>query len=237
MSFACRAVVVVWIAGYLAWSAGGAPIEPLVAPARVTFEAAEARVREPEAKPVPTPVTAAGVEQGEALLDAPGSFPALTCRYDRFEGFTHYARAMHALGARFVVVRQRRIVGEWDLAAGKLREPTLGGAYSPRARDYSEEPALRDVASRARTEFGAGAEVMMLVPRVLDAGLFGGVATALRERGDSHHAYRELRGRYQRGSGGGVQIVIEDGLRPDGSVAPIDLVFDLAEIAAVAEGA
>jgi len=204
------------------------PIEP------VGVDAATPASPTPGTESRPAPVTAAQLREGETLLAAAGSFPVLSCSYERFGGFFHYARAMHALGARFVVVRQRRIVGEWDLAERRLQTLTLAGAYSPRARDYSEEPALRDVTRSVREEFGTGAELMMVVPKALDAGLFGGIAQGLRERGDSHAGYRELRGRYERSAEGGVRIRIEQGLRDDGGVTPIELVFDLGEIAALA---
>ena len=58
---------------------------------------------------------------------------------------------------------------------------------------------------------------MMLVPRALDAGLFGGIARALEERGERHADYREIRGRYVRAVAGGVRLRVDAGLHRDGT--------------------
>ena len=55
-------------------------------------------------------------------------------------------------------------------------------------------PADEYIARRARAQYGAGAVVMMLVPRTIDAGLFGGISRLLAERGEDHGATDE-RGR------------------------------------------
>ena len=83
-------------------------------------------------------------------------------------------------------------------------------------------------ARAARERFGSDAVVMMLVPRAVDAGLFGGISRALAGRGDDHQAYREIRGRYQRRPGGGVRLRVDRGTRLDGSEVAMDLLFDLA---------
>ncbi len=76
----------------------------------------------------------------------------------------------------------------------------------------------------------------MLVPRQLDAGLFGGIARALAAQGEPAADYRELRGRYREGGAGGVRLELEEGVRRDGSRRPLDLVFDLGQIEAAAQG-
>ncbi len=232
LRLACRAVVAVWVAGYLGWTAlATAPAEP-----EATASAA-ARVRPRPPLPAasspaePIAVGAADLAAGRALLDGDGAFPALHCSYDRFSSFLDYARAMEGLGARFVVVRDRRIVGAWDPRANTLGETPVDASFSPRARDYSDEPALRAVARAAGDRFGRGAEVMMVVPRALDAGLFGGIARALREAGERHGAFRELRGRYRPAPDGGVRIELVSGLRDDGSEVPFRALFDLRDIA------
>jgi hypothetical protein len=78
---------------------------------------------------------------------------------------------------------------------------------------------------------------MMLVPRELDAGLFGGIARALTERGESTDLYQELRGSYVSDSEGGVRLRVEEGIRLDGSRAPLALLFDLRQIAATVRAA
>ena len=72
---------------------------------------------------------------------------------------------------------------------------------------------------------------MMLVPRELDAGLFGGIARELSRRGESHVDFREITARYQRGPGGGVRLRVDAAVRLDGSRLGMDLLFDLTEIA------
>ena len=81
------------------------------------------------------------------------------------------------------------------------------------------------------------AVVMMLVPRDVDAGLFGGIARALAARGDRHDRYREIIGRYERAPDGGVRLRVERGLRADGSEVPIGLLFDLTAITRLAGAA
>jgi hypothetical protein len=71
---------------------------------------------------------------------------------------------------------------------------------------------------------------MMLVPREIDAGLFGGIARMLAARGDHHAAYHEIRGRYERARSG-VRLRVNAGIRPDGTSVAMDLLFDLGEIA------
>ncbi len=234
LRLACRAVVGVWVAGYLGWTALATPPDSVTAElsARVRPEPAASGVAAP-AEPVA--IQAADLAAGRALLDGDGAFPALHCSYDRFASFLAYARAMEGLGARFVVVRDRRIVGAWDPAANTLGETPIDASFSPRARDYSEEPALRAVARAATARFGAGAEVMMVVPRALDAGLFGGIARALRDAGEQHGDFRELRGRYRPAPGGGVRIELVSGLRDDGREVPFRVLFDLRDIAGLGD--
>ena len=186
---------------------------------------------------LPIPIGEREIDEGLSLLAGPGRFPVLTCDYDDFGSFARYARAMAALGARFVVVEHRRIQAEVDVESGSMQAGPPGPGFSPRARDYSGEPALSKLATRARERFGAGAEVMMLVPRGLDAGLFGGIARSLTERGESADLYQELRGSYVRDGEGGVRLRVEEGIRRDGSRAPLALLFDLRQIAVTARAA
>jgi len=143
---------------------------------------------------------------------------------------------MSSLGARFVVVRRRQIVGSIDLETAAIGDAAVGAAFSPRARDYTGEPGLAKPARRARERFGQGAVVMMLVPREIDAGLFGGIARRLAESGDHHDAYREIRGRYERANGG-VRLRVEAGIRSDGTRVAMDLLFDLDAIVRAREAA
>lgn len=237
----CQLAVLLWVALYLAWpppegleEAGEEmarvmprpdppdPEPPLPAPAPASPA--------PHVEPAPTPIGPADVAEGARWLDGEGRFPALSCSYEDFGSFRAYARAMVALGARFVVVRDRQVVGTLDLEGG-WGDAGLDASFSPRARDYSDEPALADLAREARRRHGAGAEVMMLVPRALDAGLFGGIARALAARGRAPDELQEIRARYQRASGGGVRLRVETAVRRDGRHEPLDLVFDLAEMA------
>jgi len=199
--------------------------------------AAEPSLHEPEPSPAHSAPLARRVGQAElaegaALLDGAGEFPALSCSYEDFAGFRGYARAMAALGARLVVVRNREIVGAIDLDTGAFGAAALGPGFSPRARDYTGEPGLAPLARAARERFGGRAVVMMLVPRALDAGLFGGLAQLLAERGEHRERVREIRGRYERGPGGGVWLRVEAAVRRDGSAVSMDALFDLGQIAA-----
>ncbi len=135
------------------------------------------------------------------------------------------------LGARFVVVLHREVVGSVDVETGNFGPVSMDGAFSPRARDYTDERGLVELAGRARRRYGEGAVVMMLVPRRVDAGLFGGIAGALAQRGEAPDAYREIRGRYLRGPGGGIRLQVDAGVGMDGVARPLDLLFDLTEIA------
>jgi hypothetical protein len=251
-----RAVVALWIGFYLAGPVLApspeaeaelttARLQPRpVAPPEPAREPLPRPAAEPEAAPEPPEITpqparperlgAAEVAAGDRILSGGGTFPVLSCTYEDFPSFDAYARAMASLGARFVVVRQRRIVAAIDPATALFAEPegaTLDGSFSPRARDYTGEPALAPLTRAARERFGAGAVVMMLVPREIDAALFGGIARALASRGDHHEAYREIRGRYQRAPGGGLRLRVDRATRADGGEVAMDLLFDLAEVA------
>lgn len=239
----CHMVVMLWIGAYLAWSALAPPAGTPAAPelARVEPRPDPAPKPEPSVQdpplPHPAPEPPAAIDigsreiaEGDRLLRAGGAFPALSASYESFSSFPEYARAMQDLGARFVVVRAREVVGEVDLASGAVTGFEAAGGFSPRARDYTDEPALASVTRSALGRFGAGTVVMMLVPRQLDAGLFGGIARSLSERGDSHERYREIRAHYERSPAGGVAFRVESAVRKDGTEAPLDLVFDLSAI-------
>jgi hypothetical protein len=170
-------------------------------------------------------------ERGEVLLDTSGSFPILSARYDGLMSFRAYAGAMVERGASFVVVRRREILAEIDVESGAIRAGAPRRAYSPRARDFSGEPGLARAARLARARFGSDAMVMMLVPRALDAGLFGGIAQALERRGEAHASYRELEGRYERGADGGLRLRVDSGTHMDGTRRALGLLFDLDAIA------
>jgi hypothetical protein len=77
---------------------------------------------------VAEPVAAGDVARGVALLDDGGTFPVLSCSYESFPSFLAYARAMASLGARFVVVRRREIVGSIDIETGAIDAAAVGGA-------------------------------------------------------------------------------------------------------------
>jgi hypothetical protein len=236
----CQLGVALWIGLALSWTE---PSEQTEAAHEIETHAARLRPQQQPASearaPIaePLPIRGGDIDEGLALLAAAGRFPALTCGYGDFGSFSGYARAMAALGARFVVVERRRIQAQVDVESGSMQAGPPGPGFSPRARDYSDEPALAKLATRARERFGPGAEVMMLVPRELDAGLFGGIARSLTERGESADAYQELRGRYVRDGEGGVRLRVEEGIRRDGSRAPLALLFDLRQIAATARAA
>ncbi len=210
------------------------PPEPSESP-RSSAQAAPAQPAvEAEAPPAPTSVSASEIAEGAQILDGAGGFPALSSSYEDFDSFDDYARAMVAIGARFVVVRNREIVGSLDPRSGALGTARLDRPFSPRARDYTGEPGLARMARSARERFGEGAVVMMLVPRELDAGLFGGISAALESRGESHDRFREIRGRYQKGADGGVLLRVDAAVRSDGREVALDLLFDLVEIARTA---
>jgi len=213
----------------------GNPGEAERSPADPPVRMPEEDARE-EGRSLPHRVASADFAEGEVLLDAAGDFPVLSLSYDAFPSFGAYARAMRRLGARFVVVRSRDILGEIDLESGAIAFSALGGSFSPRARDYSDEPDLARMARTLRKRFGPKAVVMMLVPRSLDAGLFGGVARALEQRGEVRESLREIQGRYERGASGGVQLRLEGALRSDGSRIALDAVFDLTQIQRAGRG-
>lgn len=194
----------------------------------------------PEASSEPEPVSEAAapqvlsssdVRRGEAWLQAGGSFPVIHASYDGLSGFRAYADAMLALGARFVVVSDRRIVGQLDWATGRLGAAALERPFSPRARDYSGEPALARHARAARRRYGGDAGIRLLVPRDLDAGLFGAIARELANRGEGPEAFRQVEGRYRRGADGGLELRLMAAERLDGSRLPLTTVFALSRTA------
>ncbi len=244
LAWSARLAVLGWLAAFLAWPAAEAPrSEALLEAARIAARPELPPAPEPEpatAKPPeparetparPASVGASEIAAGEKLLFGDGRFPVLSSSYEDYPSFAAYAEAMSALGARFVVVERRRIVGAVDPATGAVSEGPVVGSFSPRARDYSGERGLAPLARAARLRFGSDAVVMMLVPRAVDAGLFGGIARELAARGEQPEGYSELHARYRRGPGGAVRIELLGGTRRDGSEAPLDLVFDLSAIA------
>jgi hypothetical protein len=244
LRLASRAVAAAWLGAALALlgSSRGASDTAREATARIEAIRLEGEVREIAAKapameparddgPEPLRIGAAEIERGNAVLGG-GAFPVLVAGYGDFPSFRDYALAMQGLGARLAVVRARRIVGSADLGRVEVQAEPLAGAFSPRARDYADEPELAALARAARERFGAGAEVMMLVPRAIDAGIFGGIAGALARLGGGPDAYREVQAHYLRAPGGGVWLRVDAAVRRDGSRVPLDLLIDLAAAAA-----
>ena len=245
----CHAVVALWIAAWLALPSASLLGEPAAEPAEEERTRLAPVALEPPAPPEPpqpepsepprlvdTPVRVRDLERGDGLLDAAGRFPALSCSYEGLASFGDYARAMQRLGARFVAVRERRIVGAVDVVSGRVVAASVEGSFSPRARDYTGEPGLQRASDAVRTRFGSGTTVMMLVPRDLDAGLFGAIARTLEERGEEHASFREIAGRYTSGPDGQLQLRIEEAVRRDGARVELDLRFDLGQIARLAAG-
>lgn len=211
-------------------------VEPEPAPAAPTplpVAAAAALETAPlEAAPVPLQaVDEADVARGGSLLTGEAGFPMLESRYEGYGSFRQYARAMQKLGAQFVIVNRREIVSTidpWTLERGTL---TNAAGLSPRARDFAGEPELVLANRTARREHGLRAEVMMLVPRRLDAGLFGGIARALEAKGHEPRSYRQIRARYERGPAGALHLRVEAAVRRDGGEDPLPLLFDINELA------
>jgi hypothetical protein len=254
LRWGCHAAVLIWCSAALSqvvWppreeprpsAARVRPVPtpaPQAAPAPPEPEAASEPPPPEPASPEPAPVPPeprpravgrAELAAGGALLDAGGDFPVLSFSYEDFPSFREYARAMQRLGACLVVVRSREIVGGVDLESGAIEAVAVGPGFSPRARDYTGEPDLAPLARIARERFGREAVVMMLVPRALDAGLFGGLDRVLAERGERRERVREIRGRYLRGPGGGVRLRVEAALRRDGTALSVEALFDLRQI-------
>jgi hypothetical protein len=255
VSWLSTAVVLCWALAYFAWAGASADpgdgltasVEPVVhAPPPVLPEppqpeplaqSAPAPQPGPEA---PQPVGEQGLSLGRALLASGGAFPALNASYERFGSFREYARSMQRLGARFVVVSDRRIVGSADIETARVAafEDEVGSAasfsparFSPIPRDYSSEPALRETAQAARRLHGSGARVQMLLPRALDAGLFGGIAQLLATRGEEPRSYTEIRGFYEPAAGGDVWFRIESGTQSSGRSVALSRSFDLSALA------
>lgn len=224
-----RAVAAAWLLAALALFGARLPEAARPREATAPIDASPLAAEAPAEAPLE--VGAAELALGAELLDA-GEFPVLVATYAEFPSFRDYALAMHALGARLAVVRERRIVGSVDLEGGELGAGPLAGAFSPRARDYSDEPSLAPLAAAARSRFGPGSEVMLLVPRTVDAAVFGGVAALLGRRGGELGGYREVRARYLRGPGGGVHLRVEAAVRRDGSEVPLGALFDLDALGA-----
>jgi hypothetical protein len=238
LRLAARAVAASWLAAALALLGARPPAGESgregVARVEAAPFASEAEATPPPAR-APEPealrIGAAEVARGHAIL-AGGSFPVLVASYSDFASFRDYALAMGSLGARLAVVRGQRIVGSADLARGELGAGPPEGAFSPRARDYADEPGLAALERAARARFGPGARVMMLVPREVDARIFGGLAGALSRRGADPDSFRELRARYLRAPDRGVALQVDLALRPDGTEVPLDVRFELADGAA-----
>jgi hypothetical protein len=229
LRWASRAVAAVWLLSALALHGAELRRSGAAREATAHIEAVPL-AGAPASAPEPLRVGAAEIARGGELLDA-GAFPVLVASYAEFPSFRDYALAMQALGARLAIVRGGRIVGHVDLERGVVGEGRLRGEFSPRARDYSDEPGLAGVAAAARLRFGAGSEVMLLVPRQIVASLFGAIAGALPREAGELGGLREVRARYLRGPGGGVRLRVDAAVRRDGGEAPLDLLFDLGALA------
>ena len=87
----CRAVVVLWIGTYLAWSVGDPPppgpqeptarLRPVPDPPEAETARAEPVKPAPTPAAKPRPVAREDIRAGAELLDAGGSFPALSSSY------------------------------------------------------------------------------------------------------------------------------------------------------------
>ena len=236
-------VVVVWLVSYFATVGASAQLaeleavsvaiaEPPPAPELPSASPSSSAAPAAAAVSAPEPVSERGLALGRELLESGGAFPALNASYERFGSFREYARSMQALGARFVVVKGRKIVASADVERGRVEPFRADVAFSPIPRDYSSEPALAEVARSARLEHGAAARVQMLLPRRLDMGLFGGIAETLEARGEEPASYTEIRGYYEPSGDGRVWFRVESGTRGDGRRVELSRAFDLSSLAA-----
>ena len=189
----------------------------------------------PPAEPVaePEPMVADRYDAARGAASRPGErpFPAVSASYDDLGSFDRYARAMLDLGARFVVVRGMEVVGEVDIHTRRAGPVGALTGFSSRARNYTDEPALRPLSQVATEAFGEGASLRMIVPRRLDAALFGSLARAIESNGRSIDELREIRGRYRRAAGGGIAFATESVVASDGGVTPLRVTIDLSRIA------
>lgn len=254
-----RVAVVLWLGVALAWLGGRASpdevemvsVTALQESLQALLEQAPIEQEQPVApKPEETPrqspqsqrstpvsdrvaparhAEAAEIASGQRILDGDDAFPALSASYDDFRSFADYTSAMSSLGARFVVIQHREIVARIDPNGAVLSEPGGLAGFSPRARNYSDEPGLRAMKRAVESRYGPGAAIRMLVPREIDAALFGAIERVLLDEGRSPAELREVRGRYRPAHGGGVEFHVEAAVKRDGRSEPLSLRLDLSQ--------
>jgi hypothetical protein len=185
---------------------------------------------------VASQVGAEEIATGEQILSGTSPFPVLSAGYASYGSFARYASSMRSLGARFVVLSEREIAAGVDLERASLEKLGSLEGFSPRARSYSGEPELDRVMKLVRERYGPSASIAMLVPRALDAGLFGGIAGVLEQHGQPAHSVHEVLGRYEPAADGSTRLRVDAALRKDGERIPLDVIFDLDQIASVSRG-
>jgi hypothetical protein len=154
---------------------------------------------------------------GARALEEEGSLPPLLMDYDAV-GFAHYVELLRGLGATAVVISgDADVVGEIDLTSGEISAFRAERPYSPRGRDYSDEPEVARTIARARRELDdESVTILVAVPADVDALLLGALIVKLESLGLEPGGFREFTGRYEQADGAGLVAHIEHGITHDG---------------------
>jgi len=209
--------------------------ETATPPPRPEPEPIEVAVSEapPPSTASPTVVADARVlAAGTRALEDEGSLAPLLMDYDAV-GFADYVDLLRGLGATAVVISgDADVVGEIDLTSGEISTFRAERPYSPRARDYSDEPEVARTIARVRRELhDESVTILVAVPANVDALLLGALIEKLETLGLDPDGFREFTGRYEQAGGTGLVAHIEHGTTHDGRRHDLGVRVDIGSLA------
>ena len=226
----------VWGAGYQVDApdvmAASKNAKPPPRPEPEPIEVAVSEAPPPDTASPPVLASAGLLAAGARALQEEGSLPPLLMDYDAV-GFAHYVEILHGLGATAVVISgEAEVLGEIDLTSGEISAFHAEHPYSPRGRDYSDEPEVARTIARVRRELDdESVTVLVAVPANVDALLLGALIAKLESLGLDPAGFREFTGRYEQADGTGLIAHIEHGITHEGRRHALGVRVDIGSLA------
>jgi len=180
----------------------------------IIIEKKKVKIQKPKVKVVskPKPKVKTKVKMRKAPLASSkpakkellnGALPPISANYREHLGFTRYANAMHARGARFYILgSSKKQIYEIKIYSKSLKavsaKDIINKNFSPRTRVIEDEPALQFFINKAKENLNIPApRIILLVPQQMEQR----IAARLVKKGININKFDGFRGVYLISSG------------------------------------